>query len=192
MLANAAAHPSRQSLDKARSPPGCPTHTLLPPGGSRVSSGDLLGNQARHMSPPHQGALFTGLGRCKQILQEYSDLKGKDWGQLSKKSWITQWKWVGKAWSKYWKIAGAVKWKSACKQLLLKGVANVKGYAWVQKVENPSKGIKHKGPLLVQMPCPADQLLNRSLNMVNRERNGSILQNFLSVLENFRNYPSQE
>lgn len=31
-------------------------------------------------SPSHQGALVTGLGRCKQILQEYSDLKGKDWG----------------------------------------------------------------------------------------------------------------
>lgn len=71
----------------------------------------------------------------------------------------------------YWKIVWVIKWKSACKQLLLRDVADVKGYTKVQKVEYPSKNIKHKGLLLVQMPSPTDQLLNHILNMVNRDGN---------------------
>ena len=70
----------------------------------------------------------------------------------------------------YWKMAWAIK------QLLLRDIAEVKGYTRAQKVENPSKDIEHKSPLLVQIPCPTDQLLNHSLNMVNREINGSSLK----------------
>lgn len=39
-------------------------------------------------------------------------------------------------------------------------------HGFKKQVENPSEDINHKGPLLLQMPCP--QLSNYSLNMVNR------------------------
>lgn len=55
-----------------------------------------------------------------------------------------------------------------------------------KQVENPSKAIKHKGPLLVQMPCPNDQIFNHSLNMGNRVINSAFCKSASEILENFR------
>lgn len=89
----------------------------------------------------------------------------------------------------YWKITWAIKWKSACKQLLLWGVANVKGYTQVQKVENPSKDIKHKkGPLAGSDTLPNWSALKPQSE--HGEQKNKWINSTTETLENFSNYPS--
>lgn len=53
-------------------------------------------------------------------------------------------------------------------------------------MENPSRDIKHKGPLLVQITCPPDQLLKPSLNIVNRLITSALCKSASEALENIR------
>jgi len=57
-------------------------------------------------------------------------------------------------------------------------------HGFKNQVENPSKDVKHKGPLLVQMPCP--QLLDRSVSMVNRAITSALCKSAAESLANFR------